>query len=220
VKRPALAAGCGLFALTTACAQPPPAAPAIQPPPKPSAVAFPDDTRPLRRYHSKRLALSLPLPDGAAWRIDDHSQPELVATHEPTLSRVVVAILRADSLVGRRECEAIARDDKLVPAGDLHTLEDAVDVTQENYDTRIWVAVSPGTGPGSPLVGHVMAFGGFLRKCYVFDYSTRIDQAADEPVLSSRLAYARARILGGLELDVLGAVPREAPDLPRDGPTP
>jgi hypothetical protein len=183
-------------------------------PARPAAAEFPDDPRPLPRYHSKRLALSLPLPDGKTWRIDDHSRPELVATHAPTRSRVLVALLRADGLVGRSECEAIARDRKLVPSGELHTLENALDITQQNYDTRIWVAVEPGSGPGSPITGHVMAFGGFLRKCYVFDFSTQVDGVAGEPVLSSRLAFARARILRGLELDAFGEVPREAPEAP------
>jgi hypothetical protein len=188
-------------------------------PVRPAAAEFPDDPRPLLRYHSLRLALSLPLPDGQAWRIDDHSRPELVATHAPTRSRVLVAVLRADELVGRKECESIARERKLVPAGELHTLENALDITQQNYDTRIWVAVEPGSGPGSPITGHVMAFGGFLRKCYVFDFSTQIDGAADEPVLSSRLAFARARILGGLELDAFGLIPRQTPEAPA-GPAP
>jgi len=182
---------------------------ALATPPRPPVVAFPDDPAPLPRFHSLRLSLYLPLPDGKAWRIDDHSRPELVATHAPTQSTVKVAVFRTDALVGRHECEALARERKLVPPGELHTLEDAVDITQDNYDTRIWVAVEPGAAPGSPLVGHVMAFGGFLRKCYVFDFATRVDSASDESVLSDRLAFARARIFGGLQLDVLGVVPRQ-----------
>ena len=186
--------------------------PATSGPPAP--IAFADDPRPLPRFHSRRLALWLPLPDGAAWRIDDHTRPELVATHAPTQSRVVVAVFRADTLVGRTECEALARERKLVPIGPLHTLESALVITQDNYDTRIWVAIEPGAGPSSPVAGHVMAFGGFLRKCYVFDFSTRVDAASDEEVLSSRLAFARARILGGLSLEALGAVPRDALQAP------
>jgi hypothetical protein len=203
-----------ILALTLAlCACGAPAEHAVLVPPatRPPEVAFSDDPRPLPHYHSKRLALTVPLPDGHAWRIDDHSQPELVAKHEPTHSKVVVAVIRADELVGRSQCEAIARDMKLVPDGKLRTLEDAVDVTQQNYDTRIWVAVEPGSGPTSPVVGHVLAFGGFLRKCYVFHYSTEVGGAADESVLSARLAYARERILGGMQLDAFAAVPREKP---------
>jgi hypothetical protein len=196
--------------LLSSCAQSATApAPAPAHPLPPASIFAEDDPSPLPRYHSKRLALSLPLPDGAHWRIDDHSEPDLVATHAPTRSRVRVAVFRADELVGRAQCEELARARKLVPEGDLHTLEDDVTLTQQTFDTRIWVALQPGGGPDRPLVGHVMAFGGFLRKCYVFAFSTEVSGAAEEAVLSSRLAYARARILGGLELDPFGVVPRE-----------
>jgi hypothetical protein len=174
-------------------------------------VAFPDDVAALARYHSKRLALSVPLPDGRQWRIDDHSQPELVATHAPTRSKLVVAVFHADELVGRTQCEALSRERKLLPPGDLRTLEDEATVTQQTFDTRVWVAIDPGSGPDRSLVGYVFAFGGFLRKCFVFVFSTRIDSAMDEPVLSSRLAFARSRVLGGFELDAFGSVPRDVP---------
>jgi hypothetical protein len=177
----------------------------------PHAATFPDDPAPLPRYHSERLALSLPLPNGKQWRIDDHTRRELVATHAATSSSLLVSVFRTDALVGRNECEGFARERKIVPTGELHTLESSVEITQENFDTRIWVAIEPGPTPESPVVGHVMAFGGFLRKCYVFDFSTRVDAAGDADVLSGRLAYARARILGGLKLDELGAVPRQPP---------
>jgi hypothetical protein len=196
------------------------AAPAVSiPPNKPVAASFPDDARPLPHYHSARLALSLPLPDGHAWQIDDHSSAELVATHAATRSRVVLATFRADALVGRSQCEALAHDRRLVPlVADLQTLEDVSGITQETFDTRTVVAVVPGAGPDQPLVGHVMAFGGFLRKCFVFDFSTEVDGAADEPILSARLAYARARILGGLVLDPFAAVQRENPVGPEAAP--
>jgi hypothetical protein len=207
---PLLLPSAGLLLLSCAAPRPSgPAAPA-QPAPAPSIFAE-NDPSPLPRYHSKRLALSLPLPAGSQWRIDDHSAPELVATHAPTRSLVRVAVFRAEELVGRAQCEELARARKLVPEGDLHTLEDDVAITQQTFDTRIWVALQPGAGPNRPLAGHVLAFGGFLRKCYVFAFSTQVGGATDEAVLSSRLAYARARILGGLELDPFGVVPREGP---------
>jgi hypothetical protein len=187
-------------------------------PPKTATLAFSDDPAPLSRYHSKRLAVSVPLPDGHAWRIDDHSQPELVATHAPTRSKLVVAVFRADELVGRGRCEALFRGRGLLPTGDLRTLEDGAAMTQQTFDTRLWVAVDPGTGPGGSLVGYVMAFGGFLRKCFAFVFSTQVDSAADEPVLSSRLAFARARVLGGLELDAFGTLPRDAVPVPGAAP--
>jgi hypothetical protein len=210
------------FALVLgACAAPAEHAVIVPAATRPPEVAFSDDPRPLPHYHSKRLALTVPLPDGHAWRIDDHTQPELIATHERTHSKVVLAVIRADELVGRQQCEALARDRKLVPDGKLRTLEDAVDVTQGSYDTRIWVAVEPGSGPTtSPLVGHVLAFGGFLRKCYVFHYSTEVGGTADEPVLSARLAYVRERILGGMRLDPFDGVPRQKPSGAEVAPRP
>ena len=186
--------------------------------PRVAALGFPDDASPMARYHSKRLAASVPLPDGRDWRIDDHSQPELVATHAPTRSKLVVAVFHSDELVGRSQCEALSRARKLLPSGDLHTLEDEATVTQQTFDTRVWVAVEPGSGPDRSLVGYVVALGGFLRKCFAFVFSTRIDNAIDEPVLSSRLAFARARVLGGFELDAFGALPRDAPTGPGAGP--
>ena len=41
-------------------------------------------------FHSKRFELSLRLPDGPAWRIDDHRSPWLRATHEGTRSKIVL----------------------------------------------------------------------------------------------------------------------------------
>ena len=91
--------------------------------------------------------------------------------------------------------------ERLIATGPLAVVEDEVMTTQKTYDTRIRVALEVGTGPDRPLVGHVTAFGGFLHKCFVFDFSTQVDRASDEAVLSSRLAFARTRILAGLELD-------------------
>jgi hypothetical protein len=170
-------------------------------PSKTAAAMFPDNLAPLLRYRSKRFALSLALPDGPVWRIDDHSQPELVATHALTRSKVVVTVFHADEIVGRAQCEALSRARKIVPTGDLRTLEDEASYTQQTFDTRVWVAVEPGAGPNGSLIGYVMAFGGFLRKCFAFVFSTQVDDAAEEPVLASRLAFARARILGELALD-------------------
>ncbi|HLK38862.1 MAG TPA: hypothetical protein VKU41_19005 [Polyangiaceae bacterium] len=206
-----------------ACA--PPAAP---PPPAGVPAAAPadfvDEARPLARYHSKRLALSLPLPDGAAWRIDDHTRPELVATHGTSQSTVVVAVFHADGLVGRTQCEDLARERRLAPADGPRSsttlLADEVTMTQETFDTHIRVALESGASAQAPLVGRVTAFGGFLRKCYVFLFSTRVDSAAQEPVLSSRLAFARTRILGGLELDAFASPPRDTRDGPRPARTP
>jgi hypothetical protein len=183
-----------------------------------SAASFPDNANPLPRYHSKRLALWLPLPRGAHWHIDDHSRTELEAEQPLTRSRVVVAILYTDTLVGRSQCEERAVASKLVPDRPLQTVDDEVVTSQGSFDTRIRVAVAPPDHAGAPLVGYVLAFGGYLRKCYVFAFSTEVAQLADEPTLSSRLAFARTRILGGLELEALGAPSRLTPADVEPGP--
>jgi hypothetical protein len=156
----------------------------------------------------------VPLPAGREWAIDDHTRPELVMRHDASRSTVVVAVLHADTLVGRSECTDLARRERLMPRDDLQNLEEANEITQGNYDTHVRVAIAPGSRPDSPLLGYVVAVGGFLRKCYVFTFETEVDRAADEPVLSSRLAFARARILGGLQLDAFATVPRDRPTGP------
>jgi len=223
-RRSRLLVVCGLVSLAScalaACGAP--ARPAAAGQPVSQAPSFPDDDRPLLRYRSHRLALSLPLPDGRAWRIDDHSRPEVVATHAATRSRLVVAVFSANQLVGRTQCEDLARARKLVPEDDgaAHTVEDEAAITQGTFDTRIEVTLQPGSGPDRSLGGRVMAFGGFLRKCFAFVYSTDVDAIADEAVLSSRLAFVRARILGGLELEPFDAVPRDSQAGPKLAPGP
>jgi hypothetical protein len=99
-------------------------------------------------------------------------------------------------------------------------VEDRVAITQETFDTRIRVTLEPGNGTNRSLGGRVMAFGGFLRKCFVFVYTTNVDAVTDEAILSSRLAVARTRILGGLELEPFDVVPRDSPAGPKLAPGP
>lgn len=78
---------------------------------KPAAVVFGD--APPGEFSSKRFDLRLSLPDGRAWRIDDHSEPYLVASHP--LAATELRALRFDLLSGevltREICwrEAVAR---------------------------------------------------------------------------------------------------------------
>ena len=201
-----LLSSCALASCSNASAPPPAVAPAAE---------HADEAGPLARYRSRRLGLSLSLPHGREWRIDDHSQPELVATHAATRSRVVVSVFTAGELVGRAQCEDLARERRLVPAGDLRPLEDVVSITQGTFDTRVVVSVSPDEATGA-LAGHVMAFGGFLRRCYVFVYSTEVASAADEgdPCRSASPWRARARLRrprGRCMFDSVGRDPVEGP---------
>lgn len=186
------------------------------------APAFPLDDASFGRYHSKRFLLSFPLPDGKAWKIDDRSAAELVATHAPTSSSLRVAVTRETELTSRARCEARARETGWVqdsPRAPLTTLEEHVQTGPEAYDSRVWVALQPGK-PGGPLLGHVFLFGGFLRQCLLVRYTTEVPSARDEDALAARLALVRTRVLRGLELDPLrvtdeAEVPRTKPNITR-----
>ena len=111
--------------------------------------------------------------------------------------------------MSRQKCEARARALGLVKDEGLMTVEDAVTVGPGPYDTRAWVALSA-RAPGEPLVGHLYAFGGYVRHCLIFHFASEVASDADEGVLSSRLASARTRILGGVELEPFDVPAREA----------
>jgi hypothetical protein len=217
VTRGACLLGAALVAVVAACGDPPVAAP-----PRTSsdargvtgvAARYPGDDASWGRYHSKRFLLSFPLPDGKAWRIDDHSRPSLFALHEATSSRVHVLTTQEDELVNRQKCEARARALGWVTSTTLTTVEDQATIGPEAYDSRIWVALDAAK-PGGELEGHVYLFGAFIRRCLLVHVSTKVPSAKDEEVLSERLALARARIVRGLTLDP----PRTTDDatVPRD----
>jgi hypothetical protein len=181
-------------------------------PQQPSGPAvFSDDDRSLVRFHSLRFKLSIPLPDGQAWRVDDHSRRELLATHAPTHSALLIYLFTEPDLMNRQKCEARARELGLVARGDLRTVEDAVTVGPEAYDTRVWVALAAGRAPGDKLAGHVFGFGAYIHKCLFFHYASDVASDHDEPLLSARLATARTRILAGIGVDPFDAPPRERP---------
>jgi hypothetical protein len=169
-------------------------------------------------FHSQRFQLTVPLPEGKAWRIDDHREPELSARHEGTTSRITLSVFREDDLMNRNKCREAAKRRGLVSDEGLSLVADEVTVGPEAYDTRIWIALggAPGAAPhgrgkreGDPppapasgkLVGHLFATGAFLRTCLFFHFVTEVADAKDEAVLSHRLAVARTRILGAIRLD-------------------
>jgi hypothetical protein len=172
------------------------------------------------KFHSKRFNLSVPLPDGHTWKIDDHSRPSLYAVHEATTSKVWIEITNEDDLVNRQKCEAKARTLGWVPAeSHLSTVEDQVVTGPEAYDSRVWVVVEAARAGGA-IDGHVFLFGGFLRRCLLVHYMTTVASAKEEDVLSTRLALASARVVRGIALDPPrttddAVVPREKSEIKR-----
>lgn len=165
-------------------------------------------------FHSQRFQLTLPLPEGKAWRIDDHREPELTARHEASASRIVLSVFREDDLMNRNKCREAAKRRGLVSDEGLSLVADEITVGPEAYDTRIWIALGDPAAAGrhgraqtpaapSRLMGHVFATGAFLRTCLFFHFTTEVPQggSAEEAVLSHRLALARTKILGAIRLD-------------------
>lgn len=167
------------------------------------------------KFHSKRFLLTVPLPDGRAWKIDDHARRELVATHAATTSTVTVYSAYGQELMSHAKCEERARAEGLVPKQALQTVESQVTVGPEAFDSRIWVAAEP-KGPKGPIVGHLFLFGAFVRRCLFVHLETQVPSREDEDVLSDRLAVARVRLLGGLKIDPPRTV--DDADLPREKP--
>lgn len=194
-----------------ACGSPPePKAPPTGVAPQPALVdSFPEDPAKWPKFHSVRFRMSVPLPDGKAWRIDDHTHQELTATHAPSSSRLLLVTWDENELMNRERCEQGAKNRGYVP-DKLVTVEDAVTVGPEAFDTRVWVAVKPGKDANAPVEGHVMAFGAFVRRCLFVDFRSDVPTGKDEQVLSNRLALVKVKLLGGLTLDA----PRTTPDAP------
>jgi len=167
------------------------------------------------KFHSKRFQLTVPLPEGRAWKIDDHRAPELVAVHPATSSRLTVLATQEEELMNRHRCEERARARGWVPKSTLTTVEDEVHVGPDAYDSRVWVAIDAAK-EGGGVEGHVYLFGAFLRRCLLVHLSTSVPSASDQAVLASRLAIGSTRIVKAITLDP----PRTTDDanVPRDKP--
>ncbi len=163
--------------------------------------AFPDEPGALLRYHSLRFKLSVALPDGRAWKIDDHHARELVATHAPTRSTLTLYTFSEPELMNRQLCEARSREAGLVTLDEPRTVADETTTGPDAYDTRIWIALEAGVAPGPTLTGHAFLFGAYIRKCLFVHYATSVPSGKDEPTLTSRLATARLLILAGLRME-------------------
>ena len=155
------------------------------------------------RFHSTRFDVSLPLPDGRHWRIDDHHAPVLRATHAATQSLVELAVWREDALVNRATCEKHARERGWAPDAAGEEISTELTSFPPGWDTGIWLGADH---DGREATGELVAFGAYVHKCLYFRFTTKAP-LADADAISDRLAYVRLRVFGGLELDTFD-VPR------------
>lgn len=208
-------AACALLACAGA---PEPAAPRKLAAPAPAVPTFSEDRARWGSYHSGRHELVLPLPEGKSWHIDDHAAPELRATHAATDSRITLVNRLEDEPMSRSKCEVRASEQRFVPTARLDVIEDMEGpllLGRDALDAHVVVGVehAPAAGDGGAkgsVTGHVLAYASLLRRCVWFHFETRV-RAGAEDALSSRLALARAKILGGVRLDAFGEVRRELP---------
>jgi hypothetical protein len=171
---------------------------------------FPDDPRALLRFHSLRFKLSVPLPDGRAWKIDDHHDRALLARHAPTRSTLTVLTFTDPELMNRQRCLDRATEMGLLALHDPITIEDETTIGPDAFDTRIWIALEARASPAAAMTGHALLIGGYIRKCLFVHYATEVASEKEEPLLTSRLAVARLRILAGIKLEPFDEAPRAA----------
>lgn len=225
-SRRALPAALASIGLLAACGDPPAtkAAPRGPGPDAPASTAgrppeYASDDGAWGKFHSKRFQITVPLPDGRAWKIDDHRSAELVAVHAPTDSHLTILATQEEELMNRQRCEERARARGWVKKSTLTTVDDQVTVGPDAYDSRVSVAIDA-TKEGGGVEGHVFLFGAFLRRCLLVHLTTSVASPTDDEVLASRLAVGSARIVKAITLDPPrttddAVVPRDKPDIRR-----
>jgi hypothetical protein len=187
---------------------PPPPAPAVASVP----VATPLSAASWGAFSSARFELRLPLPDGHAWRIDDHGGPWLSATHAASESALVARSWTEDGHANRRRCEEQARLWRTMPdPGRAEEVEARSIDAPAGFDTFVSIGVAPGT-PDQPVRGFAVAFGGHGHRCFAWAYTTTARGPGAGPVLGERLATMVERSLGGvvLESELSPHIPRES----------
>ena len=151
---------------------------------------------------SARFGLSIPLPDPDGWQLVRERSSFLVLDHPTSSSRLVVRLWRETETMNRDRCEQQARALRDLPphdeAGGMSRRR--IDVPPE-FDTVVEVGFAR-SSPTEPLTGHVMAFGGWVRRCFAFVYTTTAPAAVPdaERLVGDRMAVMEARALEGLEL--------------------
>jgi hypothetical protein len=167
---------------------PPPSAPPPVAPPSFAASAW-------GTFTSKRFELRIPLPDGHAWRIDDHHGPWLEATHAASESALAVRSWTEDGRATRRVCEERARLWRTFPdAASAESVEEHSIDAPSGFDTFVAVGVMA-KKPGEPVNGFALAFGGHGHRCFAWAYTTTGRGPGAAELLGERLATMVERSL-------------------------
>lgn len=167
------------------CEPQPPAVPVL--PPQPSASAVADSPLDSGVFVSKRFGLRLPLPNGKAWKIDDHTSKWLEAKEPAESSSLLVRVWRDENRMTRDRCEATARSLRQLPVRDGVDLVDSQRIDlPAGFDTQLDVALMDDKKGG--FFGFVLAFGGLGRRCFAYVYATHTSGRGADQAVGDRLA--------------------------------
>jgi hypothetical protein len=171
-------------------------------------------------FHSKRFELSLGLPDGGAWKIDDHRTAWLRATHASTRSSFSLRSWTEDMNVTRKSCYARARtwEPGLPDLEGQLLIDDKVRVLLGTHDARVAVGVDARADPDPVTGGFVVAIVGDIRRCVVVAFETETRGAAAQDEVADRLAIVADRVLPSMKLDQSFTPSREPVMPPPAGP--
>lgn len=194
-------------ALPTPASAPP--APLPAPPPPPAFAPATEGTFASSRYH-----LRVPLPEGRAWRIDDHTTPWLSATHAATASTLLVRTWNEEGRATRARCEERARMWQKLPDREpkpgVEVLQDRAIDAPAGFDTRLFVALVA-QRQGAPINAYAAALGAHAHRCFVWIYTTSASGPGAERVLGERLAAMIEASLAKIAIDseLTPRIPRE-----------
>jgi hypothetical protein len=172
-------------------------------------------------FHSKRFELTLGLPDGSAWKIDDHKTPWLRATHDATRSALLVRSWSESENVTRKACYARAREwESALPDLEAQPLigDDLRTVLGYRDAARVAVGVLVRGGAEPATGGFVVAVVGEVHRCVLVAYQTEANGASAQDDVAERLAIVADRLLPSMKLDQSFAPSRVPAMLPPAGP--
>jgi hypothetical protein len=151
------------------------------------------------RIQLEPLALSLSLPDAAAWRdAGGHDWHRL--EHAPTSSLLSVTRFRAPASVAAGECAVRAGLDLTANSADEANAVEVRPVEgQPGTHSELVVRVEP-DGP-TALRGEVVAATAGFRACAALRFETRVDGDGREVEVARRLAVFAERVVPSLAFD-------------------
>jgi hypothetical protein len=158
------------------------------------ALAIPD--RGWGMLESKQHFVSLPLPDRAAWRVNE-SRLWLTAAHLESKSMIWVRVWRPGPVVSHLHCEADARAQR----PDLFGRDESALVDRRplaaptGFDSEVAFSVRKAD---TALGGVAALVGARVRECLVMVYVTKADGDTATEAISHRLAFIAERVFPGV----------------------